>query len=107
MQFHAVGGANGQFFQAGAIRQSGVPGDGNFGQNVTEGTVESHGIDTSEMTFHWDRPFRAPQGYNLTLTCVKARVDDTIYNIYICSRNSSLQCSFQPGTRSRAVLCPA
>ena len=42
------------------------------------------------MTFHWDRPFRAPQGYNLTLTCVKARVDDTLYNIYNSMANEAV-----------------
>ena len=32
MQFHAVGGANGQFFQSGAIRQSGAGGTGLVGR---------------------------------------------------------------------------
>ena len=83
MAFHAVGGANGQFFQTGAIKID------NNDEGV-EGVVKAHGVDTSEMTFHWERPFRAPQGYNLTLTCIKARIDETHYNIHNSMANEAV-----------------
>ncbi len=91
MQFHAVGGANGQFNQAGPRR---FPTTGLFetpqGAQISDGTVFAHGIDTSEMVFHWDRPFRAPEGYNLTLTCIKARIDETHYNIHNSMANEAV-----------------
>ncbi len=76
-----VGGPNGQFFSAPGAPLDLQPGSGG---------INCEGQDTKDMTYTWDRPFIAPQGFNLTLTCTRARVDNTIYNIWNSMANDAV-----------------